>query len=238
MRKRSNTSPANRAGADSRVWLCYATVTALGFDRAQGIFADIAYAPSGDEDTAYFGAPYAGGGFGAYFPIAIGDTVLVANSMGDPANGPLIVGRFWNASDVPNAELAGEGDDPTKNAVIRIEPGQTLKIRSSGGGEVDIEVEGSGDLVLKAGAQVTIQAGTQVKLQAGLQSYVRGEDYASALNTFLVALSAYALALGPPGPPAPVTTATTAPAGETLITATNTFISAATTYLSQKIKGE
>lgn len=230
MRKRPNTSPANRPGADSRVWLCYATVTDLGFDKTQGIFADIQYTPSGDEDTAYFGAPYAGGGFGAYFPIAIGDTVLVANSMGDPANGPLIVGRFWNASDVPNAELAGEGDDPTKDSVIRIEPGQTLKIRTSSGGEVDIEVEGSGDLVIKAGGVV--------KMQAASQSFVRGDDFTSALNTFLAALVVYAQTLGPPGPPAAVTTATTTPAGALLVTASNNLTSAAATYLSQKIKGE
>ena len=230
-RKSPNTSQANRPGADSRVWLCYATVTELGFDSTQGIFADIEYMPGGDADTAYFAAPYAGGGFGAYFPIAIGDTVLVANSQGDPANGPLIIGRFWNASDVPNAELAGEGDDPTKDSVIRIEPGQTLKIRSSGGGAVDIEVEGSGDLVLKAGALV--------KLQGASQSYMRGEDFVSALSTWLGAVSVYVLAIGPPIPPTiPVTTAMTGPAGATLSQATIDFISASATYLSQKIKGE
>jgi len=142
----------------------------------------------------------------------------------------LIVGRFWNASDVPNAELAGEGDDPTKDSVIRIEPGQSLKIRTSSGGEVDIEVEGSGDLVIKAGGVV--------KMQAASQSFVRGDDFTSALNTFLAALVVYAQTLGPPGPPAAVTTATTTPAGALLVTASNNLTSAAATYLSQKIKGE
>jgi len=231
MRKRPNTSPANRPGADSRVWLCYATVTDLGFDKTQGIFADIQYTPSGDEDTAYFGAPYAGGGFGAYFPIAIGDTVLVANSMGDPANGPLIVGRFWNASDVPNAELAGEGDDPTKDSVIRIEPGQTLKIRTSSGGEVDIEVEGSGDLVIKAGGLV--------KMQAATQSYMRGDDFAQALNSLLPKLAAFVVALSAP-PATAITTDLVAAAATTsgLLTGITDMITSSATYLSQKIKGE
>jgi len=233
MRKRPNTSAANRPGADSRVWLCYATVTDLGFDRTQGIFADIQYTPSGDEDTAYFGAPYAGGGFGAYFPIAIGDTVLVANSMGDPANGPLIVGRFWNASDVPNAELAGEGDDPTKDSVIRIEPGQSLKIRSSGGGEVDIEVEGSGDFLIKAGGLV--------KMQAASQSFVRGDDFANSLSTFLTALDVFCDGITAT-PPAPLNAAMTQPAlsalAQTLKAASIVLAQQSAIYLSQKIKGE
>jgi len=160
MRKR-RPAPAtmNRPGADTRLWLTLAVVLELGYDPIAvpgltgGVFADVQFQPSGDIETCYVGMGYAGAGFGAWWPLEVGDTVLVAVPMGDCGYGPVIVSRFWNSGDLPppgtDLDWAPGGDEPPTDAVIRLKPGTSYKLRTSGGGEINIRAEGTADVVIE-----------------------------------------------------------------------------------------
>lgn len=149
-----------RPGMDTRVWLTLAVITELSFDAEHGIFADVQFQPGGDPETALLGGPYAGGEFGMYCPVAVGDTVLVALPMGDPGNGPVIIARMWSAADKPSADF-GAGEVPSENVVLRAAPSKKLLIRTSaGGGDIDLTIEGDGNfnLTLEGNGNVAIDA--------------------------------------------------------------------------------
>lgn len=165
-----------RPGMDTRIWHSLAHVTAVGFDLKQGCFADLTLQPTGERETAYYGAPYAGGGFGDHCPLEIDDTVLVAMPGGDPGNGPIIIARFNNAGDPPHADF-GAGSVPSSDRVLRVKPGQRLVIRTTDG---DIVIEGEGDanlnlraagtgdaLLEAASGDATVNAGGDASLVAG-----------------------------------------------------------------------
>ncbi|KKN72088.1 hypothetical protein LCGC14_0414830 [marine sediment metagenome] len=158
---RARTSPdmgrlanaVSRPGIDPRVWLTLAVVLDVGYDANEGIFADVQFQPDGTVETCLLGAPYAGAEFGAYFPVNVDDTVLVAVPSGDPSTGPTLIARMWNSGDKPHADFQSEDEEeePTKDVVLRIQPGRKLKIRTSDDGDgVDITVEGNGDVVIQA----------------------------------------------------------------------------------------
>lgn len=222
---------ASRPGADPRVWITFADVTQLGFDPDEGIFADLTFQPSGTQETALIGAPYAGNEFGDWCPLNVGDVVLVAVPLGDPGTGPTIITRVWKASDKPSADFKAEqqqdgADVPTQDRVLRVQPGQKYKVRTSGNGDgFDFQVEGDGNVVIKA-------AQGEMLLQGGTQKFIRGDDRKQGDDVFLTALDVYADAIS-------------AAVGGSLIPATTTFKAAITGYkqaitssLSSKIKGE
>lgn len=233
----------SRPGIDPRVFLTLAVVTELGYDPEFGPLADVQFIPGGEEETCLLGAPYAGGGFGAFFPPKVDDTVLVAIPEGDPGHGPVVVARMWSGGDRPFAEMqAGSpGEDgepnPTTDVVLRTEAGRKLRVWASGGGAIELHVEGTGD--------VTIDAGGQVKLQDASQSFVRGETYADALGQFLTALGVVTVAVGTFATAVGVAVPAVAGAATTLNTAIttfgtaiNAFATARATYLSSKVKGQ
>jgi hypothetical protein len=87
----------------------------------------------------------------------------------------------------------------------------------------------------------SITANGVVKLQAASQAFVRGDDYADALDSFLDALSALmqTLATSPPAPPnAALTVAAVFTAVGVFTPQLEAFKAARATYLSQKVKGE
>ncbi len=153
----------SRPGIDPRVWLTLAVVRDVGYDVDEGIFVDVQFQPSGTIETCLLGAPYAGAEFGAYFPVNVDDTVLVAVPSGDPSTGPILIQRMWNSGDKPHADFQSEDEDeePTQDVVLRIQPGSKLKIRTSDDGDgVEITVEGDGDALIQAtgNGKVLIQA--------------------------------------------------------------------------------
>lgn len=204
---------ASYPGIDPRIWVAMATVTDIGFDADEGIFADVQLQPDGDIFTAYVATPYAGNGYGAHYPLEVGDTVLVAIPLGD-ADGPsFIIARAWNAADKPMAE-AGSGEDIVEEVVIKTKSGKSYKL---------------------------LTPDAQILFQNASQSFVRGEDLRTALNDFANALTTAAAALGPPpggGAPTPLTTANGATFIAGLQQAALALSQAANTYLSTKIKGE
>lgn len=151
-------SLASRPGVDPRVWLSLAVVTEVGFDPKEGLFADLRFVPTGEEETAYIGTNYAGKGFGEHSPLAKDDLVLVAVPGGDPGLGCIIIARWNSAADKPPAEF-GDGDEPTKDRVLRVEPGQNLRIYVSGGGKVSIVAEEASTIELGAENLIPVQDG-------------------------------------------------------------------------------
>lgn len=154
----------SRPGIDPRSWLKYGRVTEVGHDAREGHFADVRLLPAGQIVTCYIGTPYAGNGFGASYPVKVGDTVMVAIADGDMGTGPMIIGRRWDRSDPPPPEV-GSGEDPSRNVVIVVEPGQNLHIVVSGGGDVVIEARGGGKVLLAA-ADGTIPLARSDKVDA------------------------------------------------------------------------
>ena len=66
-----------RPNMDTRFHLKLAVVERVVVDPQEGIFADVTLTPNEEPETVFVGAPYAGGGFGFYFPLEEGDTVLI-----------------------------------------------------------------------------------------------------------------------------------------------------------------
>ena len=175
---------ASRPGIDTRVWLSLAVVTDVGFDPAEGIFADIRLLPGDEPECATVASSYAGNGYGAFAPLFEGDVVVVAVPHGDSANGPVIISRLWSSADIPPSDLAGTSarhgtNDPSPDPYLRVQANRTLKIRtSSTQGGVDVLVEGDGEVNIKANGSGTIkieQAGTgniTLKVADGQLCYV------------------------------------------------------------------
>ena len=169
------SAAVSRPGIDPRVWLTLAVVSRVGFDADEGPFADVQYQPGGENETALIGSSYAGNEFGDWGDVAEGDTVLVAQPMGDPGNGPVIICRMWNAGDAPFSEM-GDGDTPTTNRVIRVKPGSKFVVRTSGDGD-GIDMRTGGDGI--------------VGFQDASQAYVRGDDQKQALDAFLASFDTW-----------------------------------------------
>lgn len=200
---------ASFPGIDPRSWIVWVTVLELGFDAEEGLFADVQVQnESGDEFTVYIGTPYAGNGFGIHFPIEVEDTVLLAIPGGDPDNGATIIARGWNAADKPAAAF-GDGEVPSTDVV----------------------------LITKAEANLRLQTpDAQIVMQDGSQSYVRGEDLESALETFGDDLITAAGKLVP----GPGTVPLTSVHGASFLADVNIAVAKlkAAVFLSTKIKGE
>jgi hypothetical protein len=186
---------AQRPGADPRVWVTQATVTKLGFDANEGIFADVQFMPSGEEETCRVGTDYAGNSFGKWNPLHEGDEVLVAVPMGDSNSGPVIIARMWSAADKPHPDFKASAEQdgqpvPTNDVVVRVEAGQRLVVRTSGqGGDVDIRVEGSGavNLFVEGSGKVHVGDGDAT----GEEAMAKGTSIQNHLNALRVWAAAH-----------------------------------------------
>ena len=189
-------------GVDTRYNLVLAVVDSVTVDPAEGVFCDISFLPHEQPETAFLGVPYAGDGFGFYFPVEVDDIVLVGVPNGDPGLGPVIISRMWSAADKPFAELQGTADadnpgqyDPSSDVVLKTKAGSNYKTIVPGGGTASTAVSGGGDITLAVtgGGDVEITAAgtSQVKLQDGSQAFVRGNAFDGQLDTFLSALETF-----------------------------------------------
>lgn len=122
----------SRPGIDPRTWVSLAIVNSVVVDPVEGVFCGITLMPSEIEETARLGAAYAGNGFGFYAPPKVDDEVMVCAPSGDPSQGLVITGRLWSPSDVPPAEASSHPQD----VLLKVEEGQTLRLKVSGGGKV------------------------------------------------------------------------------------------------------
>lgn len=145
-------------GVDTRYLLTLAVVDKVVVDPQEGVFCDIALLPFEQPETARLGVPYAGNGFGFYFPVEVDDVVLVAVPDGDFGSGAVIISRMWSAADPPLAEAQGAADtdsgpgqyEGSPNVTLRAKAGAHTKIIVSSGANVTIQVEGNGTINLNA----------------------------------------------------------------------------------------
>jgi len=144
-----------RPGIDTRYNLVLAVIDQVRVDPAEGVFVDLSFLPSEEPESAVMGVPYAGNGFGFYFPLYEDDIVLVGIPNGDPASGPVIIARMWSAADRPPAEIKAAADTenqgqfhPSDDVVLRAKAGANTKIIVSEGANVTITVEGAGNVNL------------------------------------------------------------------------------------------
>jgi len=193
MRRPTAQAAMSRPGADTRLWATFGVVLERGYDPVPvtgvsgGVFVDVQFQPSGEIETCYVGMPYAGDGFGSWWPLDVGDTVLVVVPSGDSGYGPVIVSRFWNSGDLPPpgtdldwAPGAGALEPPT-DVVVRMKPGVAYKLRAQGG-DIDIRVEGTGDVVIE-------NLGTG-KVKLGVAATAQAIALAPLVSSMLTALQA------------------------------------------------
>jgi hypothetical protein len=148
---------ASRPGIDPRVWNTMATVTEVGYIPGQGVFVDVRIEPHGEPETAFVGIPYAGGGFGSWYPIEVGDLVLVAYPHGDSGYGPVVIARYWSGGDPPPAAtdldwaVKAAAEEPPADVVIRVKPGSHYKLRGAAGSNIDIalDLSANGDVIVE-----------------------------------------------------------------------------------------
>lgn len=132
-------------GIDPRLWITLAIVEELGSDPEHGVYADVRYLPSGDKDTALVATGYAGDGFGAWAPLAVGDLVLITLPNGDAGNGPTLFARLWSASERPPREIAASaGADPPDHPIVVLGPGQALEVVCRPGATVVVRGDSPG----------------------------------------------------------------------------------------------
>lgn len=143
-------------GMDTRYHIALAVVDAVVVDPREGVFVDIAFMPGEESETALMGVPYAGNGFGFYFPVKQDDVVLVAIPDGDVNAGPVIISKMWCRADPPPAEVASETPvdgaegmkQPSPDIILRAEAGANTRIIVSAGANITLTVEGAGNVNL------------------------------------------------------------------------------------------
>lgn len=166
-----------RPGIDTRYHLTLAVINEVRVDPQEGVFADLSFLPSEEPETGMMGVPYAGNGFGFYFPLYEDDIVLVALPDGDPNAGPVIISRMWSSADRPMTEIQGAADTqnqgqyhPSDDVVLRAKAGANTRIIVSEGANVTITVEGAGNVNLKVNTgSVNLGSDTHTALEGVVQ---------------------------------------------------------------------
>lgn len=180
------SSAVSRPGVDPRVWITLAQVDDVGGDAEEGIFADVTFLPSGEEQSVLVGSAYAGAGYGQVIKPKVGDLVVVAVPEGSQDSGPIIIGRMWNGAEPPPAG-ALSGDDVTDDLFTRVKDGDSFRLYVDGGGQILLDTNGAGDI------RVQTRGAGKVKLGEGaLQPAVLGNDLCAWMQSVENRLSAAA----------------------------------------------
>lgn len=218
-----------RPGMDTRTWVSYAAVQAIGVD-AEGVFVDVILLPTMEAMTARMGTIYAGPGYGFNIPIGVNDEVIVGVPSGDPQHGPVVLARMQSASDT----LPQDAQNNPNDLVLVVQGGVNLRINVSGGGKAYIGSTNATDAAVLG----TTYRGAEDTLFASLSAFANG------IQVFTTALNVYLAAIAPTvdTPPNYPTTANMEAAaialavlGTALAQAIATFEAQAPAYLSQKV---
>jgi hypothetical protein len=198
------------------------------------------------KETATVGTLYGGSLFGSFLPLDTNSNVIVVAPDGDPNQGLVIVAVLHSASHKPPVV-----DDPAKEVMFCTKPEVGYTLTTDGGGPIKVLSKGSGNVTVKS------QDGNLL-LQEGNQAYVRGDDFASAVNQYTEAtgtiISLIVSAIGASGafaaavasvlpPVAAAATTYQAAVGavasglSAYIQAKTRFVAARNEYLSRTLKG-
>lgn len=129
-------------GQDSRTWAVEATVDEVYLDET-GVFVDVTATtggqPGGLPLRAKLFSTFGGKGRAVHVPIQVGDQVLVVIPNGNPDGAPKAFGPLHTDGDeVPQEVL----DDPD-SLWIRAADGESVKVKTSGGGNIEITCNGT-----------------------------------------------------------------------------------------------
>ena len=169
----------SRPGIDPRCWICLAVVEDIAIDPDEGVFVDLLTMPWREEITARLSSPYVASGSGMYFPIKVGDEVLVALPDGSPMQGACVIGRLFSPADPPSLQFAKDpatvnADIPetlsmTDDVVLVVEKNQSFRIQVQNDTTAN-EFIFNGDefrVTLNGDASATIKANDNAKIYLG-----------------------------------------------------------------------
>lgn len=131
-----------RPGIDPRTFTTLAVVDAVQVT-AVGIYCDITTV-HGVKETAAYSPMYGGRSFGFHAPIEVGSFVVIAVPEGDWATGARIIAHVWDEGTPPPQVVV---DHPADVALV-VQPGQSVRIIVSGGGNAVIQAEGGSKVLL------------------------------------------------------------------------------------------
>jgi hypothetical protein len=132
----------SRPGIDPRSHVTLAVVDAVKVT-AVGVYCDVTTI-HGLEETASYAPVYGGASFGFHAPIEEGSFVVIAIPEGEHATGARIIAHVWDQGQPPPQVVV---DHPTDVALV-VKRGQTMRIVCSGGGNIVIQAEDDGTVLL------------------------------------------------------------------------------------------
>jgi hypothetical protein len=167
---------ASRPGIDPRVWSCFGRVTDVAWDAESGgiVSVDIVGGPlDGETDVVCSVAPsFAGTGAIASSPIQVGAVVVVTIPEGDVNVDPQVVGYAVGPDVTPPGTVAGQAMAGLfGSSHVLGDPGH------------------EGNVELKA-LRVVAEA-IKLVVAEPTQAFVRGNDFADALKTWLDAVDSF-----------------------------------------------
>lgn len=175
-----------RPGVDTRVWTSLALVTGPAMvDAEGGVFCPISLLPLGDLHTAQLSSPYAGPGYGFYFPLNVDDYVLVTAPNGNPDEGLTIIGRPWSGGEPPPQDAV---DNPA-DVLLVVQQDSNVRIRVQGAGNVVMNPSGTGQVIL--GADLGDAALQAAALGATIQMFLDGNPQLAGMPGFLGLVSSF-----------------------------------------------
>jgi hypothetical protein len=135
-------------GIDPRDFVRLAIVTAVSVD-ADGHYADVVTIPDRMEETVSISPPYGGNGYGFYMPVDLDEQVVIALPAGEFNAGGRVIGGTWDPAYRPPTEAIENRDD----VVLVVKPGQSCRIIVKGGGNVHIDAQDGGVVLVRGDAQ-------------------------------------------------------------------------------------
>lgn len=199
-------------GIDPRQWIKYAKVTDTGYDPAHGLFADVQFEGTGQNETCLIGSTYAGKDYGENYPLEDGSRVLVFVPGGNADNGPVILCQVWDAFHTPPAEFNDlksnqQDPDPTQDRIIKVKKGQRYRlitedgdvlVETAGSGNISIETTGTGITKIKSATKAIVEASAvelgntgpvdPIALSTGTVAFLKGlQSSLDGLNAALIA---------------------------------------------------
>lgn len=131
-------------GIDPREWIKLGLVTDVSVTD-EGVFLEVEVQPEGWACRAKLLSIFAGAGWGAYYPVQVGDQTVVIFPDGHPQGQCLALGTLHTSEDAVSSEA--QGDSETVWIVTR--SGQDVRVKAAGNGNVWVE-SSSGEVIAAA----------------------------------------------------------------------------------------
>lgn len=190
----------SRPGIDPRCWICLAVVEDIAIDPDEGVFADLFTMPWREQITARVASQYVSNGAGIYFPLKVGDEVLVAIPDGSTMQGACVIARLFSPADLPSLEFAKDpatvdADNPetlsmTDDIVLVVEKNQSFRVKVQNdvsnnelifnANELRVTLNGDANAVIKANDNAKIYLGDE---SSNTQPLALGEELESYFGT-------------------------------------------------------